>query len=139
MPLESKTTAFLTIPAPITLKKLRSVLCSVLCIIKFKPNLAQPGQSLESLLKKPTKVKGTETHIKQFNVTKEQWAQITENCHYYPQLAVRVKCDAPKSELGVALEQNVSDGWKHNEFVIRFLKTIKQCYNVNELAMLGIL
>ena len=51
-PLESKSAAFLTIPPPTTLKRLRSFLGSVHYIGKFIPHPAQLCHSLRPLLKK---------------------------------------------------------------------------------------
>ena len=54
-PLESKTSAILTVEAPKTLKKLRSFLGSVHYIGKFIPNLAQISYPFRRLLKKSSK------------------------------------------------------------------------------------
>ena len=46
---------------------------------------------------------------------------------------VRVKCDASRSGLGAALEQNTSDGWKPIAFASQFLNSTEELYSVNEL------
>ena len=51
---------------------------------------------------------------------------------------VRVKCDASRSGLGAALEQNTPDGWKPIAFASRFLNSTEERYSVNELELLGI-
>ena len=51
---------------------------------------------------------------------------------------VRVKCDASRSELGAALEQNTPDGWKPIALASRFLNSTEERYSVNELELLGI-
>ena len=108
-PPESKTAAILTIPPPTTLKRLRSFLGSVLYIGKFRPHLAQLCHPLRPLLTKSVKFIWTEEHTKHFNLINEKIANSTENSHYNPKLDVRVKCDASRSGLGAALEQNTSD------------------------------
>ena len=122
-PLESKTAAILTIPPPTTLKRLRSFLGSVHYIGKFISHLAQLCHPLRSLLKKPVKFIWTDEHTKHFNLIKEKIANSTENSHYNPKLDVRVKCDASRSGLGAALEQNTPDGWKPIAFASRFLNS----------------
>ena len=115
-PLESKTAAILTMPPPTTLKRLRSFLGSVHYIGKFIPHLAQLCHPLRPLLKKSVKFIWTEEHTKHFNLIKEKIANSTENSHYNPKLDVRVKCDASRSRLGAALEQNTSECWKSIAF-----------------------
>ena len=137
LPLESKTAAILTIPPPTTLKRLRSFLGSVHYIGKFIPHLAQLCHPLRPLLKKSVKFIWTEEHTKHFNLIKEKIANSTENSHYNPKLDVRVKCDASRSRLGAALEQNTSDGWKPIAFTSRFLNSTEERYSVNELELLG--
>ena len=51
---------------------------------------------------------------------------------------VRVKCDASRSGLGAALEQNTPDGWKPIAFASRYLNPTEERYSVNELELLGI-
>ena len=137
-PLESKTAAILTIPPPTTLKRLRSFLGSVHYIGKFIPHLAQLCHPLKPLLKKSVKFIWTDEHTKHFNLIKEKIANSTENSHYNPKLDVRVKCDASRSGLGAALEQNTPDGWKPIGFASRFLNSTEERYSVNELELLGI-
>ena len=137
-PLESKTAAILTIPPPTTLKRLRSFLGTVHYIGKFIPHLAQLCHPLRPLLKKSVKFVWTDEHTKHFNLIKEKIANSTENSHYNPKLDVRVKCDASRSGLGAALEQNTSDGWKPIAFASRFLNSTEERYSVNELELLGI-
>ena len=62
-PLESKTSAILSLQPPNTLKKLRSFLGSVHYISKFIPNLAQFCYHLRPLLRKYTKYIWTDEHI----------------------------------------------------------------------------
>ena len=137
-PLESKTAAILTIQPPTTLKRLRSFLGSVHYIGKFIPHLAQLCHPLRPLLKKSVKFIWTDEHTKHFNQIKEKIANSTENSHYNPKLDVRVKCDASRSGLGAALEQNTPDGWKPIAFASRFLNPTEERYSVNELELLGI-
>ena len=137
-PLESKTAAILKIPPPTTLKRLRSFLGSVHYIGKFIPHLAQLCHPLRPLLKKSVKCIWTDEHTKHFNLIKEKIANSTESSHYNPKLAVRVKCDASRSGLGAALEQNTPDGWKPIAFASRFLNSTEERYSVNELELLGI-
>ena len=80
----------------------------------------------------------TEEHTKHFNLIKEKIANSTENSLYNPKLDVRVKCDASRSGLGAALEQNTPDGWKPIAFASRFLNSTEERYSVNELVLLGI-
>ena len=137
-PLESKTAAILTIPPPTTLKPLRSFLGSVHYIGKFISHLAQLCHPLRPLLKKSVKFIWTDEHTKHFNQIKEKIANSTENSHYNPKLDVRVKCDASRSGLGAALEQNTPDGWKPIAFASRFLNSTEKRYSVNKLELLGI-
>ena len=135
-PLESKTAAILTIPPPTTLKRLRSFLGSVHYIGKFIPHLAQLCHPLRPLLKKSVKFVWTDEHTKHFNLIKEKIANSTENRHYNPKLDGRVKCDASRSGLGAALEQNTPDGWK--PIASRFLNSTEERYSVKQLELLGI-
>ena len=137
-PLESKTAAILTIPPPTTLKRLRSFLGSVHYIGKFMQHLAQLCHPLRPLLQKSVKIVWTDEHTKHFNLIKEKIANSTENSHYNPKLDVCVKCDAPRSGLGAALELNTPDGWKPMAFASRFLNSTEERYSVNELELLGI-
>ena len=137
-PLESKTAAILTIPPPTTLKRLRSFLGSVHYIGKFIPQLAQLCHPLRPLLKKSAKFIWTTEHTKHFNLIKEKIANSTENSHYNPKLDVRVKCDATRSGLGAALEQDTPDGWKPIAFASRVLNSTEERYSVDELQLLGI-
>ena len=137
-PLESKIAAILTIPPPTTLKRLRSFLGSVHYIGKFITHLAQLCHPLRPLLKKSVKFIWTDEHTKHFNLIKEKIANSTENSHYNPKLDVRVKCDASRSRLGAALEQNTPDGWKPIAFASRFLNSTAERYSVNELELLVI-
>ena len=115
-PLESKTSASLAIPPPSTLKRIRSFLGSVHYIGKFIPHLAQLCHPFRPLLKKSTKFSRTEEHNKHFHLIKEKIAASTENSHYNPKSDVRVKCDALRSGLGAALEQNKPEGWQPTAF-----------------------
>ena len=137
-PLKSKTAAILTIPPPTTQKRLRSFLGSVHYIGKFIPQLAQLCHPLRPLLKKSVKFIWTDEHTKHFNLIKEKIANSTENNHYNPKLDVRVKCDASRSGLEAALEQNTPDGWKPIAFASRFLNSTEERYSVKELELLGI-
>ena len=91
-----------------------------------------------TLLKKSVKFTWTDEHTKHFNQIKEKIANSTENSHYNPKLDVRVKCDASRSGLGAALEQNTPDGWKPIALSSRFLNSTEERYSVNELKLLGI-
>ena len=122
-PLESKTTAILTIPPQTTLKRLRFSLGSVHYIGRFIPDLAQLCHPLRPLLKKSATFIWTTEPTKHFNLIKEKIANSTENSHSNPKLDVRVKCDASRSGLGAALEQNTPDGWKPFVFASRFLNS----------------
>ena len=135
-PLESKTAAILTIPPPTTLKRLRAFLGSVHYIGKFIPHLAQLCHPLRPLLKNQQSLFGQQNT--QNILIKEKIANSTENSHYNPKLDVRVKCDASRSGLGAALEQNTPDGWKAIAFASRFLNSTEERYSVNELELLGI-
>ena len=79
-----------------------------------------------------------EEHTKHFNLIKEKIANSTENSHYKPKLDVRVKCDASRSGLGAALEQNTPEGLKPIAFASRFLNSTEERYSVKELELLGI-
>ena len=102
-PLETKTSAILSLQPPNTLKKLRSFLGLVHFISKFIPNLAQLCHPLRPLLRKSTKYIWTDKHTKHFNAMKTRIANHTENIHYNPQPETRIKCDASRSGLGAAL------------------------------------
>ena len=69
-PLETKTSAIVSLQPPKTLKKLRSFLGSEHYISKFIPNLAQLCHPLRPLLRKSTKYIWTDEHIKHFNALK---------------------------------------------------------------------
>ena len=53
-------------------------------------------------------------------------------------IRLRVKCDASRSGLGAALEQNTPEGWKPIAFASQFLNSTEERYSVNELEILGI-
>ena len=76
-------------------------------------------------------------HTKHFNLIKEKIANSTKISHYNPKLDVQVKCDASRSGLGAALEQNTPDGWKPIAFASQFLNSTEERYSVNELEFLG--
>ena len=78
-PLEIKIAAFLAIPPPSTIKRLRSFLGSVHYIGKFVPHLAKLCHPLRPLLKKSTKFNWREEHNKNFHLIKEKNAASTEN------------------------------------------------------------
>ena len=77
----------------------------------------------KTFTQKSNQVIWTQIHTKHFKVIKDKIAQSTENFNYNPELDITVKCDAPRSELGAALEQNTSDGRKPIAFASRFLNT----------------
>ena len=135
-PLESKTAAILAIPPPTTLKRLRSFLGSVHYIGKFILHLTELCHSLRPLLKNSTKFIWTEEHTKHFSLIEDKIASSTENSHCNPKLSVRVKCDASRSGLGAALEQNTPKGWKPIPFASGCLNSLKERYSVNELELL---
>ena len=78
-PLESKTSANLSLEPPNTFKKLRSFLYSVHYISKFTTNLAQLCYPLRPLLRKSIKYIWTDEHTKHFNAIKTRIAHHTEN------------------------------------------------------------
>ena len=138
LPLETKTAAILALEAPKTLKKLRSLLGSILYIGKFIPNLSQISHPLRPLLRKSSKFFWTAEHENCFIETKNRIANTTANSHYNPQLETRVKCDASRSGLGAVLEQLTVDGWKPIAFASRFLNFCEERYSVNEHELLGV-
>ena len=77
----SKTSTFLSLEAPKTLKKLRSFLGSVRYISKLLTNLAQISHPLGLLLGKSSKFIWTEVHKNYFNEIKNRIANATENSH----------------------------------------------------------
>ena len=138
LPFESKTAAILSLPAPKTLKKLRSFLGSVLYIGKFFHNLAQISHPLRHLFKKSSKFLWTAERENCFNEIKNRIANATANSHYNPQLKTRVNCDASRSGLGAVLELLTVDGWKPIAFTSRLLISCDERYSVNELELLGV-
>ena len=110
-PLESKTSAIISLQPPIHLKK-RSSLGSVHSIGKFIPNLAQLCYHLRPLLRKSTKYIWIDNHTIHFDAIKTRIANQTENTHYNPQLETSIKNDASCSGLGAAFEQLTVNGWK---------------------------
>ena len=48
-----------------------------------------------------------------------------------------MKCNASRSSLGAALEQNTYDGWKRIAVASQFLNYTEERYSVNELELLG--
>ena len=137
-PLENKNAANLAIPPPTTLKRLRPFLGSVPYISKIVPNLAQVGHPLRLLLEKSTSFLLTEIHPKHFNIIKEKIATSNEFWNYIPKLDVRVKCDASRSQIGAALEQNTPDGRKPIAFASCFLNFAEERYCVKEMELLGV-
>ena len=81
----------------------------------------------------------TETHTNYFNIIKDKITKNTENCHYNPNLYVRVECDVSRSGFGDALDQTTPDSWKPIAFASRFLNPREERYSVNELELLGVL
>ena len=137
-PLETKTSAILSLQPPNTLEKLRSFLGSVHYISKFIPNLAQLCNPFRPLRRKSTKHIWTDEHTRHFSAIKTQIANHTENIHYNPQLETRIKCDASRSGLRAALEQLTVDGWKSILFASRLLNSNEERYSNNELELLGV-
>ena len=90
-PLESKTAAILSLPAPNNLKQLRSFLGSVHYIGKFIPNLSQLCHPLRLLLKKNIIFVWNDEHETQFQSIKNKVANATENTHYNSHLETRIK------------------------------------------------
>ena len=78
-PFGSKTSAILSLEAPMTLKKLRSFLGSVHYIFKFIPTLAQISHPLRPLLKKSSKFICTDVNENCFSEIKNRIANSTEN------------------------------------------------------------
>ena len=89
-PLESKTSAILSLQPPKILEKLCSLLCSVHYISKFIPNLAQLCHLLRPFLRKSTKYLWTDEHTVNFHAIKIQIANHPENNHYSPQPETRM-------------------------------------------------
>ena len=89
-PLESKTSAILSLQAPNTLKQLRSFLGSVHYSSKLIPNLAQLCHPLRPLLRKSTKYSWIDEHTIYFNAIETRIANHTENTPYNPQLQTRI-------------------------------------------------
>ena len=134
-PLETETSAILSLQPPNTLKRLRSFLGSVHYISKLIGNLAQLCHPLRPLLRKSTEHIWTDEHTKHFDAIKTRIANHTENIHYNPQLETRIKCDASRSGLGAALEQLTVNGWKPISFASRFLNSNEERYSINELGV----
>ena len=122
-PLESKTSAILSLQPPNTLKNLRSFIVSVHYISKFFPNLAQLCYPLRPLLCKSTKYIWTDEHTINFIAIKKRIANRTDTTHYNLQLETRIKCDASNSGVGAALEQLTVNGWQPISFASRFLNS----------------
>ena len=78
LPLETKTSAILSLQPPNTLKKLRSFFGSVHYISKFIPNLAQLCRPLIPLLRKSAQYIWTDEHTILFNAIKTIIANHTE-------------------------------------------------------------
>ena len=122
-PLESKTAAIASLPAPKNLKQLRSFLGSVHYLGKFIPNLSQLCHPLRPLLKKNTKFIWNTEDDTHFQAIKDKVANTTENTHYNPHLETRIKCDASRAGLGAALEQRSPSGWHTVAFASRFVNS----------------
>ena len=137
-PLEAKTSAILSLQPLNTFKKVRSFPGSVDYISKFIPNLDQLCHSLRSFLRRSKKCIWTDEHTIHFNAIKTQIVNNTENIHYNPEHETRIKCDAPHSGLGAALEQLTADGWKPISDASRFLNSNEERYSLNELELLGV-
>ena len=104
----------------------------------FIPHLAPLCHPLRPLHKKSTKFFWTEEHTKHFDLIKERIASSTENSPYNLKVDVRVKCDASRSAVGAALEQNTPERWKPIAFALRFLNSTEERYSVNELELMRI-
>ena len=78
LPIESKTSAILSLEAPKTFKELRSFLGSVHFISKFIPNLAQISHPLRPLLRKSLKFIWTELNESSFIEIKNRIANATK-------------------------------------------------------------
>ena len=108
--LSNKTDAIEKLSSPSNLKKLRSFMGSVYHLGKFIPNLSQLRYPLRPLPKKNTKFIWTDEHEEQFKLIKQKIAETTENKHFNPDLETRIKCDAARKGLGVALGQRAPNG-----------------------------
>ena len=53
-------------------------------------------------------------------------------------METRIKCDSSRAGLGAALEQRSPTRWHTVVFATRFLNSNGECYNVNELELLGV-
>ena len=139
MPSEIKTSALLSLEAPNTIRKLRSLLGSVHYIVKFVPNLAQISPPLQLLLRNSSKFIWTDEHENSFIEIKNRIANATVISHYNPQLETRAKCGDSRSGFGEALEQLTVDGWKPIAITSRiFLNSCEEQYSLNELELLGV-
>ena len=66
-------------------------------------------------------------------------AAITQNYHYSPSRATRLKCDASKSGLGACLEQELEPNvWVPIAFASRQLNSQEAKYSTSELELLGV-
>ena len=110
-PRETKTSAILNLTAPKNLKQLRSFLGSVHYFGKLLHKLCQLCHPLQPLLKKNTKLIWNEELETHFQLIQNKVANATENIRYNPHLETRIKCDASRAGLGVALEQRSPTGW----------------------------
>ena len=144
-PLETKTSAILSLQLPNTLKKLRSFLGSVHYISKFIPNLAQLLKFIPNLVihSDPFFVNLTNTSglTNTLNILMllNRESRITQKTFIIiRKLKTRIKCDASRSVLGAALEQLTVNGWKPISFASGFLNSNEERYSVNELELLGV-
>ena len=138
-PIESKSSAILTLETPKTLKKLRSILGSVKYICEFIPNLAQISHPLRPFVEKIMQICLNRSTKKCFIEIKSRIANATKNCQNNPQLRTCVKSDdATRSGFGAALEQLSVDEWKPIVFTSRFLNSCEGRYSVSEWELLGV-
>ena len=93
---------------------------------------------LRPLLKKNIKIVWNVEHENHFQSIKNKVANATENTHYDPHLETRIKGDASRAGLGLALEQRSPAGWHTVAFASRFLNSNEELYSVNELELLGV-
>ena len=101
-------------------------------------NLFQMCHPFRPLNNKNTKFVWTDEHEQHFKLIKKKIAETTENKHFNPDLEARIKCDASRKGLGCALEQRTPNGWHTVHLASRFLKSVEDRYNINELEFLGV-
>ena len=80
----------------------------------------------------------TDEHEQHFKLIKTKIAETTENKHFKPDLETRIKCDASRKGLGLALEQRTPNRWHTVAFASQFLTSVEDRYSINEHEILGV-